>query len=235
MGSAEHPELHGDPADRFEVLNVGLAGINLEGVVDRLERASEVYDPALLIYGFTINDIEGRAYEKLKPSQDSLRLIRRLKAIAASPSYLYKLVASRWLGLEEKLSPTKSAYPDEIRHNYFENPEAWADFVAALDRFAALARRREVCGHVLLHTHLTELDSGHDYLGVYERVSQAAGQRGLSVTISFPVFEGRAEAELWIDMLDTHPNREGHALMARALREGLRALPASCWEGHSSR
>ena len=41
------------------MLNLGLAGVNAGFSTKRLERFSAIYQPDLIIYGFTLNDIEG--------------------------------------------------------------------------------------------------------------------------------------------------------------------------------
>ena len=51
---------------RYEVLNFGLAANNIEGSVLRLRYLAGVYRPDLVVYGFTVNDIEGRHYKPLR-------------------------------------------------------------------------------------------------------------------------------------------------------------------------
>ena len=51
----------GPPA---EVLNMGMAGINTRVAIERLRRKAAHYKPHLFVYGFTLNDIEGKAERK---------------------------------------------------------------------------------------------------------------------------------------------------------------------------
>ena len=48
---------------RYEVLNLGLSGLAASRVLRRLERVGLPYAPDLIVYGFTLNDIEGPAYQ----------------------------------------------------------------------------------------------------------------------------------------------------------------------------
>ena len=41
-----------------------------------------------------------------------------------------------------------------------------------------------------------------------------------------------AERRLWVHAKDPHPNREGHAILARALADDLLALPDHCFEAN---
>ena len=227
---------------RYEVINLGIAGVNAAFATSRILRLAEFYHPQLVIYGFTLNDIEGPAYRKL-PRKDrkalSQKTWRRALRFNDSPSYLLRELWPRWIMVlewdvfhpseAERIAPQVA----EWRENYFENPEAWADFTAALDEHAAGARSRGICGHVFIHTHLMELIPGHLNDAIYERVAEAARERGLTVTESFPHLVGRSSEALWVNAFDIHPNADAHAILAQALFEGLRVLPAECWRAQS--
>ena len=229
---------------RYEVVNLGLAGVNAGFSAKRLARYADFYAPDLLVYGFTLNDIEGPSYRKL-PKKDrraaSQATWRRALRFNDSPSYLLRELWPRWIMVlewdvfhppeSERIAPQAA----ELRENYFENPEAWADFTRALDTIAAEARRRGICGHVFLHTHLTELTPEHRYQPIYDRVAEAARGRGLGVTGSFERFVGRDNEALWVNAFDVHPNARGHGILAEALADGLQQLPAVCLRRYSSR
>lgn len=229
---------------RFEVLNLGLAGVNAGFSSKRLERFIELYHPDLTIYGFTLNDIEGPHYRKLpRDERKALRqeTWRRALRFADSPSYLLRELWPRVIGViewdvfhpseAERIAPQAA----EWYQNYFENPEAWADFEAALDLHARAAQASGICGQVFLHTHLTELTPEHRHKPVYDRVAAAARARGLSVSESFPWFVGRDGDILHVNAFDIHPNAQGHELLAQALFEGLRALPPQCLRSAAER
>jgi lysophospholipase L1-like esterase len=222
-------------AERYEVLNLGLGGINATWAMRRLERFSEIYDPHLLVYGFTVNDIEGRFYRDLRSESPPIPRHLQRSAFAESSSYLLRLVAPRLITVKEYFAPTPGTYYHAFLYNYFENPAAWKELLLALDRFAALAKRRGVCANLLVHTQLEELGIFHPFHSIYEKVSDAARERGIPVTSSFDVFDGRMDRSLWISPSDSHPNRAGHELMANALLEGLHRLPESCWQIRSDR
>jgi lysophospholipase L1-like esterase len=218
--------------DGYEVLNVGLSGLDIRAVVERLRRLSRHYSSHLFVYGFSLNDIEGPSYRSrataLPPADFTKAFWSTVAAAERSPSYFVRFLLAWWFGFNVT---TKGS--DEIRENFLENPEAWDDFLTGLEDFAALARTHGVCAHVLLHAHLGQLDEQHPYLQVYDRVERAALQRGLSVTQSFPYFathESGDAKSMWVSLFDPHPNREGHTVLAEALHDGLEKLPSRCWE-----
>lgn len=219
--------------DGFEVLNFGLSGQNTDEVVTRLDNLSQHYKSHLFIYGFTLNDIEGKSYRTAVTSGDFAESYwSRVARAERSPSYFWRFLIAWWLG---RSSPSRH---DPILENYSANPPAWQELLAGLDRFAELARTRAVCGHVLVHADLHELNDEHPYLEIYDRVEKASLQRGLTVTQSFPLLAerqpDRAKA-LWVSPFDPHPNRVGHALIAEALHEGIEKLPPRCLKRHSTR
>jgi lysophospholipase L1-like esterase len=222
--------LNADGARRYEVLNAGLSGINTDAVVQRLERVGRGYMPRLFVYGFSTNDIEGPSYESLaggaSPAEVAAFYWAWVGRVERSRSYFLRFLSFRLLAW----SASSAAAAREIHHNFFENPAARAAFLRGLDRFAALVRQRSACGLVLIHSELAALDETHPALDIYALVEDEARKRGLGVIQSFPYFEGRDPAPLWVNLFDPHPNAAGHEILARALYDGLMALPKSCLE-----
>ena len=214
----------------FEVMNLGLAGINGELAIRRLIQKARYYRFHLAIYGFTLNDIEGPSYRRLPEASLRAERFRESLRYAGSRFHLLRALWPRWILLRDRFSSSsiETEYA-EWYQNYFENPAAWEEFLVALDLLADFTRRRSICGHVFIHTYLTELRSDHPLLPIYQKVAQAATERGLSVTQSFPFFEGQDERDLRISALDSHPNLVGHTLLADALQAGLQEMPKPCW------
>jgi lysophospholipase L1-like esterase len=219
-------------AVRYEVLNLGVPGAHLEFVVKRLEKLGLRFDPDLIVYGWTVNDIQGDGYRKTMPSPEERR--RRMQALAASPfarSALVRVVLPHWRALREATIPPPDSYVHESRWNYFHNAEAWVDFSAGLDRLARVQEERSVCVAVFLHTHLYTLNFLHPFSAIYRRVEEAARERGLLVIDSFDAHRGRAARPLRVDAMDPHPNSRGHQILGEALFEGLTQVPPHCWRG----
>jgi lysophospholipase L1-like esterase len=215
------------PDRRFEVMNFGLSGLNAYAVVDRLQRLALPYDPDLVVYGYTLNDIEGPAYRR---SVDFTFIDPR--TWAGSPVYLVRVLGPRLASLRELLWAPRGSYSFELDDNYFHNPEAWQAVEDALDRVRDLAHERGICAVVFVHARLYWLSWLHPYHRHYEIVMQAARARGLAAIEAFPAFRGESAQSLWIGPLDPHPNARGHEILAGALFAGLEALPPGCWELH---
>ncbi|MBI5504734.1 MAG: SGNH/GDSL hydrolase family protein [Deltaproteobacteria bacterium] len=206
-------------ARRYEVLNLGLSGLSLRGIIEqRLLPVGLAYDPDMLVYGFTVNDLEGPAYQ-------------RIARVPGEPSgsLLFDLIHERWDYVRDIVWPSRSSYVRELDDNFFRTPAAWRAFEDDLDRLATIAGERGVCVTVLLHTQLTALNSLHPFLRHYDAVARAARARGMFVAESFPYFEGVDDDQYMCGVFDPHPNIAGHQVLAEALLHRLRELPAECW------
>jgi lysophospholipase L1-like esterase len=215
------------PGADFQVLNLGLSGSNIVHNLRRLERVGLAYHPALIVYGFTVNDIEGPGFEP-NSQQDRDAYLAELTRFSDSPSRLLRLLWPRWVAIRSGLDPQPGSYEYALERGYFHNPRAWGRIVKGLERLATLGRREQVCVDVFVHAVIEQLNFAHPFERVYDRVAGAARERGLFVTQSLPFFRGHDAAALRFDIVDSHPNAEGHRLLAEALTEGVLALPPRC-------
>lgn len=214
---------------RYEVLNLGMAGSNIHHVVIRARRIGLRFGADMIVYGWTANDIEGPAYETSCSPEARAKWKAGYRRFDGSPSYLLRVLWPRWQSLRDALDPPRESYQYEVMWNYFQNPEAWADFTAELDRWAQIQAKHDLCVIIFLHTNLYYLNFLHPFRAIYHRVAEAAEERGLVTIGSFDVHRGHRAEALWARPHDPHPNATGHRLLARALLAGLKELPPHCW------
>ncbi len=214
---------------RYEVLNIGLSGLNTRWVVDRVARTGMNHHPHLVIYGYTLNDIEGPDYVSTIEKGSIPAKMMRSRRFAQSRSYLLRAVWPRLLALQEIVFTPRGSLEHDLRFNYGENAAAWAQVTDGLDRLARITRKRGLCSHVLIHTGIAQLNRLYPFLDIMEQVENAARERGFTVTQTFPFYEGRDPTKLRLSYFDSHPNADGHEILATALLQGLRELPERCW------
>jgi lysophospholipase L1-like esterase len=190
----------------------------------RHESLGLAYHPDIAVYGFTINDIEGPHYIK------SVNAKHRPVGLENSPFALWRVVGHGYVALRERWLPPVGTYAYELAQNYFDNPAAWADFTAVLDRLRDIDTQHGICTVMLIHTHLVTLNALHPFVQIYNKVAAAGRERGFLVIPSLPAFLGRKDKDLWVSASDPHPNAEGHRILAETLVAGLAALPETCWE-----
>ncbi len=191
-------QLNTDGPTRFEVVNTALAGADIKSALGRLEAFGLAYEPDLIIYGFSLTDIElGTTYRRGAVSTMPLPAGDSGSA----------LLDSGFLALEEfrQIREAPGTYSDEIFTNYFENPELWMSYQSQLDRLAAIAKKRNACVLVLLQTHPLSLHILHPYRPAYHRVAEAAQTRGMSVAPSLDLYLGEEPRTLWASPIDLPP------------------------------
>ena len=208
----------------YQVLNVGLSGTETRTIIERFETKALPFDPDMVIYGYTLNDIEGEYYRKSYQGRD-----RNKTRFMKSPLRLWRIIGPKVYAMMDTVLAPVGSYPGELADNYMNNPMAWNEVLTGLDRLTVLTRERQVCGVVLLHTRLESLNFLHPYHAYYEMVAHAASERGLFPVTSYDYFDGRRATDLWITPFDAHPDPEGHGLLHDALAAGLNDLPARCW------
>jgi lysophospholipase L1-like esterase len=214
---------------RFEVINLGISGLNIIHSLGRLELKGRYYNPDLVVYGFTLNDVEGAGYVKntREAQQGYAALLHRH---ARSRSRLLRLLWPRMVILSASIRPLEGSYAKALERNYFHNQKTRSRLDEGLDRLAAVGRIEGVCAHVFMHTRLEQLVLPHPYRWFYRLIEKKATARGLTVTQSYPKLRWHVAEPLRRTVADPHPNVEGHRLFAEALYDGLRRLPPRCWE-----
>jgi lysophospholipase L1-like esterase len=222
----------GSDERRFEVINLGISGLNIIHSLGRLEIKGRFYKPDLVVYGFTLNDIEGGGYVG-NTREEKRHYAALLHRHAKSPSRLLRLVWPRLVILAGSIHPLEGSYTKALERNYFHNDETRSRLDRGLDRLARVARIDGVCGHVFVHTRLEQLVFLHPHRRFYRLIEKKATARGLTVTQSYPKLRWHLAESLRRHVLDPHPNEEGHRLFAEALYDGLRRLPSRCWEKRS--
>jgi lysophospholipase L1-like esterase len=211
----------------IEVLNLGYAGLDAWGSLKRLHDVGLALEPDLIVYGFTLNDIQGPYYRRTR--DDGIEQLARARA-DRSPSYTWRLLRPRLASLRELFDPPADSYVHELDENYFGNPDAFAHLVSALGTLARISADQGVCALVLIHTKLYYLHWLHPFRRHYDAIEQSARSYGLSVVQSLPYFMGEFGSELWQNPHNPHPNAEGHRILAQALVAGLGELPEVCWQ-----
>ena len=222
----------GDPRRRYGVVNLGISGMNAETIAHRFEYIGMRYRPHLVVYGYTLNDIEGDAYRR--PTRlDAQDWRSQLERFDDSPSALLRALWPRLVLTWSAFRPIRGSYEWELARNYRDNPDAFAAVDQALDRIATGSRELGVCAVLFVHPILQDLGPLHPYTAYYRQIGDAARARGFHVVIGFDALRGARASLLRRSAADPHPNVEGHRRLAEALRDGIVALPPECLEPHA--
>jgi len=216
------------PALRVEVVNAGMSGLDAQRIMGRRDFVDRVYHPHVIVYGFTLNDIESADYERITTAERTAGFWNFARRGAQSSSRLWSLVWLRAITVASANAPWLQAYRAEALHNYRDNRRARATLFGYLNHFAKRQGNPQPCGLLFIHTQLDQLDEAHPFLELYAAVERMGVKLKVPVVQSFPIFRGKRAETLWVAPFDPHPNEEGHALLAESLVEGLLDLPEAC-------
>lgn len=160
---------HGQFSRRFEVINTGQCGYNVEEYVRTLENQGLSYTPDLVMIGFYLNDIENS--RKNRPRMDILptRLHRLLSKASFAYHYTYRSVSSVVLG--EEWAAYVRSYTDPRSND-------WKRFAVYWEQLLTLCGDRGIPAVVILLPHLEDLDDEHPFVEVYDRVASLSGAWG---------------------------------------------------------
>ena len=129
-----------DPTRRYEVLNVALAGSNAKHAAGRLHATGMRFSPQMVIYGVTINDLEGSPAYRQTCEDRAMAMERHWRNCSMAPVCTF---CGRY-GPESSSSfspwlPPRGTYIHEILDNWLHNRAAQDWFEQQLDRFRARA------------------------------------------------------------------------------------------------
>ena len=218
------------PTARIEVLNFGLGGINTRQARARAAQYVPRYRPDLVVYGLTLDDVKGEHYvQSVDPQRwraqkaDYLRFDR-------SRSRLLRLLWPQMLSLRAALAPPRGSYVAEVRYNFFANPLAWSQFESAFRGLVELCHGAGARVVVFTHTRLWFLNRFHPFRPMYDKYAATAAALGAPTIHSFSALRGYRGQDLWVSTVDPHPNAAAHEILAKALADGLEALPERYFE-----
>jgi hypothetical protein len=219
-----------DAADpgRYEVVNLGVPGASLRASVTRFMQYGLPLQPQIVVYGFTLNDIEGPGYRTTRSDAATGDPPLRERCMVHAPLRVLRLVCAGWNTARNVLFPARDSYMGELRFNYLENPDAWGDFAKQLERLNSLGGRSGICSVLLVHEQLQGRKWPRPQREIFDRVVATAESLGFAISDSRAAFRNIAFDRVRHSTLDPHPNALGHEILAQTLHTSLTHLPKPC-------
>jgi lysophospholipase L1-like esterase len=227
---------------RFEVLNLGVPGYNIEQVVERFRVRALPFQPDAILYGYVLNDPQAFSIEAeaLRTLRDEVE--RGVETDARGPlgrwlahARLYQL-ARQWSLRRSSLAALRAQMPNDPAYEaarsgdhtrYFRaihaDGEGRARLERGLDSLAALARDHELPVLVAIFPLFGRDGASPDALAdVHGLIERAAAQRGFSVLDLLPVYDAATRAfgtDMKIDFM--HPDALGNRVAATAILDWI--------------
>jgi len=218
---------------RYEVISLGMGGLNTPQEVHVLEEVGVQYAPDYVVVNFVLNDCDffSSAKEGAKHAKDNQSKIALLN-IRINPGLKRALKSSALLYLaNERISDLWGRLRGEERHDYYE--ELWGNqfnrgkVTAAFEKLQTLSREHGFKVVVLIWPLVIDY-SEYKFRAVHQWIAEQAGNSHFSSIDLLPEFSTQSFRSLQVTSEDyVHPNAKGHKLAAIEFVKWLTHDPVS--------
>jgi len=214
-----------DETSRYEVVNGGLPGSLTGQWLGLWRRIADEVEPDVVLAVFFLRD--GTRDTTVSEIFDVIRAEiaeRNAESSLYQASYLY-----RWVRDLQDRARAAEAYTQTLLDGYFggaEETQQWEKAQRHLLLLRQLVEARGAVFGLVVFPVLVELDAGHPFRPISDRLMSFAAENGIAALDLLPAFEGNEAPDLWVSALDQHPNRRGHAIAAASIEPFLRDLLA---------
>jgi len=208
---------------RYEVINLGMSGLNTPQEVHLLEMEGLKYEPDVVVLNFVLNDCdfysELRAAERFQNEKDArvgllgdMTIDPRVKQWLKSSALIYFV--------KNRIEYIKGWVTGKEETNYYitlwQNPECRNRVVAGFDHLRSLQQKHSFRVHVVIWPLLMDYER-YEFSDIHSSIMEMAGQRGFQFLDLRPTYASKPHRELQVTAEDNvHPNAEGHYLAAKA-------------------
>jgi lysophospholipase L1-like esterase len=206
---------------KYEVINFGVGGYNIDLYVAMLKREVIKYSPDLIIIAYTLNDIETINESVILPSE-----LENPKP--PSPNIFERYVLLRCILCEFLMDFTENIfhnsrselvkYAEGLNKRYGDNS---ADWKRVKDRFEEIAKiTQSMNSKVLVLPFLVELNN-YPFKTIHTKIVHLARDNGFFALDMLPFFEGKEESQFWVYYKNTHPNSKANVIISDAIYDFL--------------
>ena len=208
---------------KYEVINLGMSGLNTPQEIHLLEVEGLKYGPEVVVVNFVLNDCDffsnlqaAERYEKEKDTKIGL-----MGNVAIDPRVKRFLKSSALIHMVKgRVEYLMGLLTGKEEKNYYsalwDKPECHKRVTDGFDTLQKLQQQRQFDVHLLIWPLLLGYDR-YEFNHVHKWVAQVAQQRGFQILDLLPVYSTRRYRDLQVTAEDNvHPNGEGHRLSAQA-------------------
>ncbi len=206
-------------AKNVEVLNAGVRGYNTASELALFKEVGLRYSPSLVIVAYVLNDAEPTS-KQMGLIDKKYSFLMTLKDYAKEHFYLYSLFRRCFEIARHEASP--KTFIETYEDQFHPDHPGWKESYASLEAIHRLANENNIRLLLAVFPRLEGLRAGEVYpaQSIQNQVLEAGRELGIDTFDLLPALKGQDEALLKIEARDTfHPNRQGHLLIARALKK----------------
>lgn len=207
----------------YEVINLGMSGLNTPQESHLLEVEGLRYEPNVVVLNFVLNDCafftEFNAAAKFEQGKDStigilggISIDPRVKRLIKSSALIYFVKAR----VEHLVGLLKNKREGNYYTKLWNSSKCQEHLTSGFDQLAELQRQKQFQVHVVIWPLLVEFKS-YEYCWIHSKIYQEATQRGFDVHDLLGAYRPVSYRELQVTAEDNvHPNGLGHWLAAES-------------------
>lgn len=213
---------------RYEVINLGMSGLNTPQEAHILEVEGLGYDPDLVIMNFVLNDCdfysEFHAANRFRQDKDTkigiigdVSIDPRIKRLLKSSAFIY-FVKSR---VEHLIGMITGKGESNYYINLWNQDYCYQRMTEGFDRLKDLHAKGSFKVHVIIWPLLVDYKP-YTFAPIHERIKHEAEARGFKVLDLVDTFAPLSYRKLQVTAEDSvHPNGVGHRAAAEAYLEWM--------------
>ena len=208
---------------RYEIINLGMSGLNTPQEVHILEVEGLGYDPDVVIVNFILNDCDffSEFHAAIQFAQDKDAKIGLFGDISIDPRIKRLLKSSAFIYfVKARVEHLVGMATGKGESNYYIR--LWGEtychqrIVEGFEKLRKLRERNSFAVHVVIWPLLVDYRH-YTFARIHERVRQEAEQRGFKVLDLADTFARLSYRNLQVTAEDNvHPNGQGHRVAAEA-------------------
>jgi lysophospholipase L1-like esterase len=213
--------LYAEEGKNVEIINAGVSGYGTHEQMLFLEETAINYNPNLIIVGYALNDL-GAIPPAFRDGSLKSKILFKTKEVVKynlwSYSYITRTVQS--LQYNIRTENTSLSYSD-----FTIESSAWNVTYDAMKGIKEISDQNhaELVIAILPELRFINMTTeNYKFADVHDNVFGQFREIGdVEVLDLLPAFEGQVRPEITVSMTDAHPNRDGHEIIAKSIKEFL--------------
>ncbi|MBI2136468.1 SGNH/GDSL hydrolase family protein [Candidatus Woesearchaeota archaeon] len=223
-------KLNNGLSQNYDVINLGLFGINTIEEIEMLKLKGLKYSPDLVILDYSLDDTQSDTINAEKGIRFFLRRINNF-FLRKSISYSYfrsvvtKLKATskndRFIANLNDVNLSKKKYLNYLDTIYSDDYKGFRQVQDSLKELYDLSVKHNFKVLIVFTPELRPFTMTEETLVYFEKIENQSKQLGFETLSLFPALSQYDTDSIAVSQTDRHPNKIGHELIASAIYEKL--------------
>lgn len=206
--------LHDKGYNNIEILNGGIPDTNTRQQVAFFNKYTCDYKPDMVIIGFIINDCG-----ELCSNCGAVKLKHQLDAIANSAKQRFGLYAFNYIRFAYLKYKLTNATVKEYSMPYEKETEPFQQCKRAFLDFKELSQKNNFELIVVIYPMLVQLNKNYPFNSIHRKMEAFFKEAGIEAYDLTQEFYGYRDTDLWINYVDSHPNKKANEIVAKKIVE----------------